>query len=93
MNFINDLLGFNQKPKRVTKSEMREIRSKLYPEELNDVEMLFRADLFEEGKEEGVSQAEFERGLAWLKENKEKHSLEDSDIEAVEHFFREHLND
>ena len=88
---------FSDKPKRVTKEEFKEIRSRLYGKlderERDEVEKLFRSDLEESGIEEGISQAEFDAGMLWLKNNKSKHVLEDSDIDLVEAYFKEHLKD
>ena len=84
-------------PKRVTKDEMKEIMQRLYgkldEDERNEVEKLFRADLHELGVEAGVSQAEFDAAMQWLKENSRKHVLEDNDIALIEEYFTEHLKD
>ena len=84
-------------PKRVTQSEMKDIMSNLYGKldeaERIEVEKLFRADLFEEGREAGITQVEFDSAIRWLKENKSKHILEDSDVTLIEKYFVEHLKD
>lgn len=84
-------------PKRVTPEEYKEIKNRLYGEldetERGQIDMLFRADLFEGGVESGITQAEFDAGIKWLEENKSKHVLEDSDIAIVKQYFAEHLKD
>ena len=92
-------MGFfsSNKPKRVTKLEMKKIKSRLYSKldkkELAEVEKLFRADLLETGIHAGIDQSEFDNSIKWLKENKNKHVLEDDDIALVEEYFTEHLKD
>lgn len=84
-------------PKRVTKEEFKRIQNRLYGEldstERSQVEMLFRADLEEEGVQSGITQNEFDAGIRWLEENMSKHVLESSDIETVKQYFAEHLQD
>ncbi len=84
-------------PKRVNKDEFKQIMEHLHgkleePERI-EVEKLFRADLYEPGVEEGISQSEYDAAITWLKENRSKHVLEDSDIETIERYFTEHLKD
>jgi len=85
------------KPKRVSQDEFKAIMENLYGKleeaERVEVEKLFRADMYESGIEEGISQPEVESALNWLKENRSKHVLEDSDIEVIERYFTEHLQD
>ena len=88
---------FSSAPKRVNKNEMKDIMSKLYgkldEEERVEVEKLFRADLNEAGLEVGVSQAEFDAAMVWLRDNMQKHELEPDDIALIEKYFAEHLKD
>lgn len=92
-------MGFfsSNTPKRVTPSEFKEIMSNLYgkleKDERMEVEKLFRSDLLETGIEAGISQAEFDLAIQWLEGNKNKHVLEDSDIELIKKYFTEHLKD
>jgi len=84
-------------PKRVTVEEYKRIiqnvYSKLDTHERNEIEQLFRADLHEGGEEAGISQVEFDAAMDWLKANKSKHVLEESDIALLEKYFTEHLRD
>ncbi|MCA9365754.1 hypothetical protein KC723_02575 [Candidatus Kaiserbacteria bacterium] len=84
-------------PKRVTKEEFEKIRINLYgkldDKERDEFLMLFRADLNEEGIESGISQAEFDKSMNWLKSNRSKHAFEDSDLVMIEKYFAEHLRD
>lgn len=88
---------FGNNIKRVTPTEMRETMQNLYgkldEDERNEVEKLFRADLYEPGLEEGVTKAEFDAAIAWLRSNPRKHVLEESDITLIEKYFGEHLHD
>ena len=96
MGLFDDLFGLSR-PKRVTKQEWKKIRVNLYGKldriERNELEMVFRADLFEEGVQEGITRAEFESGMAWLRANMSKHHLESSDLEEIEKAFEVHLKD
>tara|TARA_B100000508_G_scaffold37782_2_gene29597 strand:+ start:4631 stop:4906 length:276 start_codon:yes stop_codon:yes gene_type:complete len=87
----------NNTPKRVTKEEFKEIMSSLYgkldEDERVEVEKLFRADLMEGGDEYGITDAEFSAAMTWLEENRNKHVLEENDIEIIKKYFEEHLAD
>lgn len=93
------MLGFGTpKPKRVTEDEMDEIRRKVSTKfdkhEEHDLDMIFSSALKEKGRlTEGISREEFELSRDWLKENPDKHSLEDDDIVLVERYFEQHLKD
>ena len=88
---------FGQPKKRVTEREFEEIRHTLQHEldqrEWTQVEMLFHGALHEHGLQKGIDKAEFKAGLTWLKENKNRHSLSDSELTALEEAFAEHLRD
>ena len=83
--------------KRITKKEYDEVSSRLYGKleknEREEVEKLFRADLHEPGIEAGISQVEFDSALDWLRNNQNKHRLEEDDIALLETYFSEHLQD
>ena len=84
-------------PKRITKKEYDQVCSRLYgkleKDEREEVEKLFRADLNESGVEAGISQVEFDTALEWLRNNQDKHRLEENDIALLETYFSEHLQD
>lgn len=84
-------------PKRVTKEEWQEIRQDIYgelePEERDELEKFWRADLSESGIEEGISQTEFSAGMAWLRSNMSKHKFEANDLAEIEKAFNKHLKD
>ena len=92
-------MGFFGKtaPKRVTQQEWEEIRSSLYSKldevERVELEKFFRADMSEEGIESGISRAEFEAGMMWLKNNLSKHKFEETDFPEIEKYFEKHLVD
>jgi len=85
------------KPKRVTKEEWDKIRVNLYGElderERVELEKFFRADLSEPGIESGISRAEFDAGMGWLRANMGKHEFEEDDLIEIEKNFSEHLKD
>lgn len=91
------MVGFwKPKPKQVTAKELKDIQRKLHKldrKERAEVELLFQGDLEELGDEAGISREEFEGNISWLRENMDKHHLEDKDIEMVERYFEEHLVD
>ena len=85
-------------PKRVTDREMKRIMSALYgkldQKERADIEQLFALSMDEDHRvEQGISRSDYERAMAWLRENMGKHHLEESDIEYVEKYFEKHLED
>lgn len=88
---------FGPNKKKITETEFKELRTKLYNKldmyELADVEQTFVGHLHEPGYEKGIDAQEFEEGIAWLKNNKKKHKLEDDDIALLETYAREHLKD
>jgi hypothetical protein len=95
---IPPIMGFfSSTPKRISKEEWEKIRLSLYgkldEKERIELEKFFRADLSEKGLEDGISRAEFEVGMNWLKANQKKHLFEESDIEQIAKYFEEHLRD
>lgn len=85
-------------PNRVTEREYRRIMSALYDKldrrERADIEQIFALSMEEEhSSEAGISRAEFQRAISWLRENPKKHHLEESDIEYVIACFERHLDD
>ncbi len=88
---------FTTAPKKVTRKEMKLIINNLYGKldfkERIEVEKLFRADLYEEGVESGISQVEFDFAIKWLEDNKSKHVLENDDIRLIKKYFKKHLAD
>ncbi len=92
-------MGFfsSDTPKRVTKEEWKEIRSNLYGKlderEREELEKFFRADLDELGIEQGISRAEFEASMTWLKVNMKKHAFEETDLVEIAKYFEDHLKD
>lgn len=94
------MLGFgNSRPKRVTEREFKDITNRLSDldtTERNQVEILFRPALFdsERGRHEpGISPDEAKLGITWLRDNKDKHSIEDDEIDRLEKYLDEHLID
>lgn len=96
--FLQELFGKGgSTKKKVTEEEMKRIMTNIYGKldqaERNEVEKLFAPHLHEAGLEAGISKEEYEQTIAWLKANKNKHVLEDSDIAYIEKYFVEHLQD
>lgn len=88
---------FGSDKKKITENEFKEFRSKLYNKldmyELADVEQTFLGSLHEPGREKGIDQEEFNQGIAWLRENRKKHHLEEGDITMLEQYASEFLKD
>jgi hypothetical protein len=87
----------NDIPKRVTKEEWEQIMGSVYgsldERERNELEKFFRADLYEPGAEYGITEAEFQAGMDWLRQNMKKHEFEEADLVLLEKQFAEHLKD
>ncbi|MBP9836259.1 MAG: hypothetical protein KBC78_00270 [Candidatus Pacebacteria bacterium] len=88
---------FSDTPKKISKEEWEKIRINLYGKlderERIELEKFFRSDLSEKGLEDGISRAEFEAGMAWLRANPKKHLFEENDLEQIAKYFEEHLQD
>lgn len=88
---------FSDTPKKISKEEWEKIRLSLYGQldekERTELEKFFRADLSEKGLEDGISRAEFDAGMAWLRSNPKKHLFEESDLEQITKYFEDHLRD
>lgn len=84
-------------PKRITKEEWEEIRINIYgkldEKERIELEKFFRADLSETGIESGISRAEYDAGMAWLRTNVGKHEFEENDLVEIQKYFEKHLKD
>jgi hypothetical protein len=91
MGFISDLI-FGPSPKpRVTKDEWQRVRSALSARrgfnkrELDEIEEIFRADLYENKKiDNGITTDELVRGIQWMRSNMSKHKISENKINAVE---------
>ena len=88
---------FSDTPKKISKEEWEKIRINLYGKlderERIELEKFFRSDLSEKGLEAGISRAEFEAGMAWLRTNPKKHLFDENDLEQIAKYFEEHLQD
>ena len=89
---------FGSTKKTVSKREFKlNVRSRLRSKNLTAIEvdmvsMIFRADLDEpEELQKGIDEAELNRGIAWMRENKKIHRLSDSDIDSVEEVLKGEL--
>lgn len=98
MGFLNDILGISSKP-RVTKDEFKKVRSDLASHGMNErqrdkVESIFSGDMYEKATEThptGIEKDEMEMRIKWMRENKDKHSLSDKQIDEVEASLRKRL--
>lgn len=89
---------FSTKKKTVSEREMRDdVRSTLYSKglkerELNEVAMIFRADLSErEESQKGIDVYELEQGIIWMRKHLDMHHLSSSEIDTVESVLKSHL--
>ncbi|MDA1334483.1 MAG: hypothetical protein O2794_00505 [bacterium] len=76
---------FSSEPK-ISKRELDEARSTLLRKGFSDADvdavmMTFRGDI--EEVDVGITKQELERGLKWLRDNKSRHSLSDSQIDTL----------
>lgn len=82
------LFGFTKK--KVSKLEFKQVRILLHRKgfssrEINEVAMIFRADLNEQSEyERGIDRKEIENAVKWMRKNKSKHILSDRQIDIVE---------
>lgn len=91
-------LFFDDPKPRVTQKEWREkIRSRLVDrglekKEVDYVEGIFHGDMEEsDPKHIGIQAEEIERGIVWLKSNRQSHTLNDNQIVIVEEELRKFL--
>lgn len=50
----------------------------------NDLQGVFLGDLYEPGTAKGIDKKEFEERIKWMRENKSKHRLSDTEIDTAE---------
>jgi len=79
---------FDSKPK-ITPKEFDRAMGKLYSDGLtkhdrNDVRKIFGADLFEEGRQRGITSDEIETRMKYAREHKSEHSLSEEQLKKVE---------
>jgi hypothetical protein len=98
MGFFSDLFGGSSKP-RVTEKEFKKARSELALDGMSRrhrdrVEEIFSGDMYEKvtsTQPRGIDADELEMRLRWMRENKSKHGLSDSEIDKVEARLRKRL--
>jgi hypothetical protein len=98
MGFFNDVFGGSSKP-RVTEDEFKKVRSDLALDGVSEkhrdrVEGIFSGDMHEKAtgsQPKGIDKDELEMRLKWMRENKDKHGLSDSEITIVENRLKKRL--
>ena len=81
---------FGSTKKKVSKLEFKQVRTILHHKgfsgrEIDQVEMIFRADLNESSQyEQGIDAKEIEKGVKWMKKNKSSHGLSSNRIDTIE---------
>ncbi len=91
MGLYSILFGGSSKP-RVTKEEYKKAKSSMYteglsPRERAKVDEIFAPDFNMAGTDahpKGLEKEEIEARIKWMRENKSKHGLSDSDIDKIE---------
>jgi hypothetical protein len=91
MGFFNDVFGGPAKP-RVTEDEFKKVRSDLALDGLSEkhrdrVEGIFSGDMHEKvtgSQPKGIDKNELEMRLKWMRQNKDKHGLNNHEIDRVE---------
>lgn len=85
---------FGSAPQRITEREFKrainEVAS-LDEHEEEQVWLIFSGDLDEEGRYRGIDETELEKRIAWMRENQDKHRLDNEEISALEAELREEL--
>lgn len=91
MVYYSDMGLFGQRNKAVSKREFTEsVRSQLShhgldQQEINEVAMIFRADLDEvQETQKGIDAQELSAGIAWMRKNQSMHHLSSKEIATVE---------
>jgi hypothetical protein len=90
MGLYNILFGGSSKP-RVTEKEFKKVRGDLMYKGLNRrerdrVEEIFSGDMYEKttsSQPKGIDKDEIEARIKWMKENKSKHGLSDTEIQEI----------
>jgi hypothetical protein len=81
---------FGSTKKKVSKLEFKQVRTLLHQKgfssrEIDEVEMIFRADLNEPSQyESGIDAKEIERGIKWMRANKRSHFISEGKIDILE---------
>jgi hypothetical protein len=86
---------FSYKP-NVSKKEFRKVCADLRKEGFNlrqikEVEQTFLGDIKEKGSQRGIDEKEIEKGIGWMKENKDFLRIEEEKIDFLEKRMREEL--
>lgn len=88
---------FGSIKKKVTNEEFKKVRTILYSKgftskELDEVEKIFHGDLNEPSEDErGIDDEEIERGVEWMRKNKNNHFISDRKIEILESVLKSKL--
>ena len=89
---------FGKTKKTISKNEFtRNVRSKLLArnlttQEVNEVAMIFRADMDEEGDlHRGIDESELAKGLDWMRSHTSMHHMSNSEIDSVEEVLKGEL--
>jgi hypothetical protein len=98
MGLYNILFGGSGK-KRVSEKEYRKAKGELYTEGMSKfhrakVDEIFSPEFNERGTDahpRGLEATEIEARLKWMRENKSKHGLSDSEITKIEDALKKHL--
>ena len=59
--------------------------------EIDEIENVFRGDLYESEAGAGISKEEMKKGISWLKEHPENHHLHHEQIAKLEEALRHYL--
>ncbi len=59
--------------------------------EINEIENVFRGDLYESGSSAGISKDELNKGISWLKDHPDNHHLSRDRISKLEEVLRHYL--
>ena len=97
MGLFNDIFG-TPKP-RVTEKEYKKAKGELYNDgfskrQRSKVDEIFKPDYYEKATDshpKGLERSEIDARIKWMRENKSKHGLTDTEINEVESSFKKRL--
>lgn len=83
--------------KRISRSEFKRALSRLRgsgrfsSSEIDEVQNIFRGDLYESGSSAGISSSELKKGIRYLKRHRENHHLSSDEIKKLEKTLERYL--
>jgi hypothetical protein len=78
------IFGFGKK--NVSRREMQQVKTyaNFSKRDRKNLDIIFRGDLNEEGRQKGIDEKELKKGITWMRDNMSKHSLTKKEIDDFE---------